>query len=670
MRKILTSAFLLFIVFTANAQSKKIDTLRVALSKATEADTVRLNILRELARNYFISKPDSALLFAQEYYDIAAKFKLVKDQASALNSMANSYITLGDYVKGFSFYFKAIKLNESINNVQGIAVEYSNIGSGYTAKQEYLKALPYLQLGLKTWLRYTKTHKLTIHSQLEQTAILLLNISEVFLYTHHIDSAEHYLLLSYADSKKNNFTDLLGNIERDLGEIEVTRGHKNAALQYFRHSIPYSVTIEDGEMLSVTYLSTANLYHQYKQQDSAEYYAQKALDAAAAQRYLQDFYNAGKVLYTYYEEDHNLPQAYKYLKITTATKDSLFSQDKVKQLLSLDFDEKQRQRDIEAAQIQLRNNIRMYVLIAGMAILVVLAFIFWRANKARTKAYNLLHKQKDEIDFQKAKVEHTLAELKSTQTQLIQSEKMASLGELTAGIAHEIQNPLNFVNNFSEVNTELLAELKQEISAKNYEEASAIADDIIGNEQKINHHGKRADAIVKGMLQHSQSGTGAKELTSINALADEYMRLAYHGLRAKDKSFNAEMITHFDPALPEITAIGQDIGRVMLNLFNNAFYAVNQQQKKSGADYKPEVSVTTSTGNNQVIINVKDNGVGIPDAIKDKIMQPFFTTKPTGEGTGLGLSLTYDMVVKGHGGSIQVNTKEGEGSEFMISIPV
>jgi signal transduction histidine kinase len=267
-------------------------------------------------------------------------------------------------------------------------------------------------------------------------------------------------------------------------------------------------------------------------------------------------------------------------------------------------------------------------------------------------------------------VHNALNELKATQTQLVQAEKMASLGELTAGIAHEIQNPLNFVNNFSEVSIELLAELKEEEEKGNKEDVIAITDDLTQNLEKIRHHGKRADAIVKGMLQHSQSGTGTKEPTNLNALADECMRLGYHGLRAKDKSFNAELITHLDETLPKVNIIPQDIGRVLLNLFNNAFYAVNQKSKTAGADYKPEVSVTTSAENGFVIIKVKDNGIGIPDTIKDKIMQPFFTTKPTGEGTGLGLSLTYDMVVKGHGGSITLDTKEGEYSAFTIRLPL
>jgi len=268
-----------------------------------------------------------------------------------------------------------------------------------------------------------------------------------------------------------------------------------------------------------------------------------------------------------------------------------------------------------------------------------------------------------------AELTSALDNLKSTQTQLIQSEKMASLGELTAGIAHEIQNPLNFVNNFSEVNREMISELKEEIKGGNPEEALAIADDIAQNEEKINHHGKRADAIVKGMLQHSQTNPGQKAQVDISALVDEYLRLAYRSFTAKDKSFQVELITQFDRALPPVMVMAQDIGRVMLNLFNNAFYAVKQKQKTAGANYNAEVWVTTSSRNNGVVIKVKDNGIGIPDAIKDKIMQPFFTTKPTGEGTGLGLSLTYDMIVKGHGGKLEMESKDGEYTQFTVTLP-
>ena len=252
---------------------------------------------------------------------------------------------------------------------------------------------------------------------------------------------------------------------------------------------------------------------------------------------------------------------------------------------------------------------------------------------------------------------------------MIQSEKMASLGELTAGIAHEIQNPLNFVNNFSEVNVELIEEAKDELANGNLQSVKEIFNDIKQNLEKIKLHGKRADSIVKGMLQHSQSSTGVKEPIDINALTDEYLRLAYHGLRAKDKSFNAVTKTNFDNGIDRVNVVPQDIGRVLLNLINNAYYTVTEKKKLVQNGYEPTVTVTTVKDNGTIKIKVKDNGNGIPPKIMDKIFQPFFTTKPTGEGTGLGLSLAYDIVTKGHEGELKVETKEGEGSEFTIQLP-
>jgi len=292
----------------------------------------------------------------------------------------------------------------------------------------------------------------------------------------------------------------------------------------------------------------------------------------------------------------------------------------------------------------------------------------WNLEKWKLKNEELENK----VNERTTELKKSLDELKVTQTQLIHSEKMASLGELTAGIAHEIQNPLNFVNNFSDVNTELIAEMKVEIDKGNLEEVKAIATDISDNEQKINHHGKRADAIVKGMLQHSRISRGVKEQININVLADEYLRLAYHGLRAKDKSFNATMKTDFDESIGNVEVVPQDIGRVILNLITNAFYAVTEKKKAStgSADnnlYEPTVSVSTKKKGDIVEISVKDNGNGIPQKVLNKIFQPFFTTKPTGQGTGLGLSLSYD-IVKAHGGELKVETTEGEGTEFKINL--
>ncbi len=308
-------------------------------------------------------------------------------------------------------------------------------------------------------------------------------------------------------------------------------------------------------------------------------------------------------------------------------------------------------------------------------------FARWATSKKQQKELKAVSEKNAQLDLQvaertaeltkqKNELQETVKLLQATQAQLIQQEKLASLGELTAGIAHEIQNPLNFVNNFSEVSIELLDEMEEEFKKGDTDEAIAIASDIKQNLQKIIHHGKRADGIVKGMLLHSRNNTGDRQLTDINALADEYFRLSYHGLRAKDKSFNANMVTDFSPDIPQLNIVPQDVGRVLLNLFNNAFYAVQHKQKIAGADYKPTVKVSTVLKDKVLQIAVWDNGTGIPDAVKDKILQPFFTTKPTGEGTGLGLSLSYDIVVKGHGGKIEIDSKEGEYTQFTVLLPV
>jgi signal transduction histidine kinase len=655
MRRIILALILLSTVLSSQAQRKRIDTLRAELNKDLD-DTTRINKLIDLSRAYYISMPDSNIILSLQVYDLATKHNLVEKQARALNNMATAYATLGDYAKGAQLFFRSLRIDEKLELVPEAVIIYNNLGDTYVRQGDYKKALSYLIPGMNRWKAFMKGHDIKDVRYKELFAIFNLNIGECYLYTNKIDSADYYFQESYRNSKENKFNDLLNNIERDLGEIELARGHVDAALKYLRGAAAHSISNDDTQMLSESYLSMAKLFHNKKQQDSAEYYAQKAYDVALAGKFEPDVLNAGKVLYAYYDEDKNLPMAYKYFKLATAAKDSIFSQDKVKQMLSLDFEEKQRQQELVAQQEQYRATVRMYALIGGMIVVLLLAIIFWRNNKRNQKA--------------KIQIQHTLDELKTTQAQLVQSAKMASLGELTAGIAHEIQNPLNFVNNFSDVNREMIGELKGELKSGNVEEALAIADNIEQNEVKINHHGKRADFIVKGMLEHSRTSTGERQATNINVLADEFLKLSYHGLRAKDKSFNAELVTNFDDKIPRINIVQQDIGRVLINLFSNAFYAVNQRAKTAGADYKPTVEVSTAQLNGSILISVKDNGTGIPENIREKIMQPFFTTKPAGEGTGLGLSLSYDIVVKGHNGTINVDTKEGEFTEFIVTLPL
>ena len=317
--------------------------------------------------------------------------------------------------------------------------------------------------------------------------------------------------------------------------------------------------------------------------------------------------------------------------------------------------------------------------------LTITAFKLERTEKVKRTTAILLEETIEELEKKRADVvksnealQKSIEDLKAAQSQLIQSEKMASLGELTAGIAHEIQNPLNFVNNFSEVSVDLLEELNEELNLGHINEVKEVSSDLKHNLEKIHHHGRRASDIVKAMLQHSRTSTGEKELTDINALCDEYLRLAYHGMRARDKSFNADFKLEMDESLPKVNVVPQDIGRVLLNLINNAFYAVvDKGRTTEDRNYKPEVRVYTKLspsgggqGEEKIEIRVMDNGPGIPEEIREKIFQPFFTTKPTGQGTGLGLSLSYDIITKGHGGSIEVNTSSGMGTEFTIKLPL
>jgi signal transduction histidine kinase len=413
-----------------------------------------------------------------------------------------------------------------------------------------------------------------------------------------------------------------------------------------------------------SYNSIAGLYKERNQTDSAIAYARKAI-ALERQINIRLALEAALSLSEIYESQHRSDSALYYYKYAMGTKDSISNFTQFQQVQSIAFKEEIKEREqrqqLLLQQTQYRSRVKIFIVLGVVVALLSIAFILWRNNRHKQKANALLQRKNTQI-------EQTLSQLRATQAQLIQSEKMASLGELTAGIAHEIQNPLNFVNNFSEVSNELVDEMNEELGKGDIEEAKIIAGDIKQNLEKISHHGKRAESIVKGMLQHSQKSAGQKEPTDINKLADEYLHLFYNGLRAKDKDFNVTMNTDFDESIGKINIIPQDIGRVLLNLYNNAFYAVNEK-KLLAFNYEPLVSVSTKKIADKVLISVKDNGNGIPQKKVDKIFQPFFTTKPTGQGTGLGLSLAYD-IVKTHGGELKVETKEGEGSEFIIQLPI
>lgn len=629
-------------------------------------DSGRVRFLWLRADLYSLNAPDSALIYAQEGLVFARQKKISVYEGLCLLTIAKVFRNIGNYPKALETAFQSLNIFEHTGRQSEIAINILFIGEMNRLEGDYRQSLAYNFRA--------KSIAETIHEDRILIKVLS-NIGHAYEQLDFLDSALLYAKQCFALclSKKDIYN--VGGCTNLIGDIYSQSDNAKQSMNFYKLSILYSDKIKDSITISKTYLGIAGLYKKQYKPDSCLYYSKRSLSIAQSGKFALQIMDASNFLTDYYKEKKVFDSAFYYQQLSIHAKDSLFSAQKIMQFQNISFSEQMRQQEIKEAEVRYRNKVSVYIMVGVIAGVLFVAIILWRNNRQKQKANTLLNKQKAEIEFQKTKAEVAFDELKSTQAQLVQSEKMASLGELTAGIAHEIQNPLNFVNNFSEVNAELITEMKGEIDKGNYEDAKIIADDIAENQQKINHHGKRADAIVKGMLQHSRNSSGKREPTNINALADEYLRLAYHGLRAKDKSFNATMKTDFDERIGHIPIIPQDIGRVILNMITNAFYAVTEKKKQlgetrlpDGQGYEPMVTVSTKKTGNSVSIRVKDNGNGIPQKNLEKIFQPFFTTKPTGQGTGLGLSLSYD-IIKAHGGEIKAETKEGEGAEFIIVLP-
>jgi signal transduction histidine kinase/Tfp pilus assembly protein PilF len=584
---------------------------------------------------------------AAKIYKISQKNNDRNAEATAWTDYGQGYRLMGNYTKALECHYKAIAIATKFGNNAQIAHSYNQLGNIYKDREENDKAIEIYRIAL-------------FYSEAARAKIVKyappLNLGTVYLNEGKLDSSIYYSnraleVLYLTNENQNRFIPtMLGN----LGGAYSRMNKKKEAEKYFQRALSI-VTKSDYTYTRIkqgVFFTVSEHFRRNQQMDSCLYYAKMSIAAVENTHYSYLMAKPAKMLSEIYD-GKNADSTVKYLKIYLKTNEVINSTRVTQQLQVMAFEEEQRKLELEQARKEAQARLKIYFLIAGLLLVSLFGLLMFRNNK-----------QKQKIN---AKLENTLTNLQATQKQLVQSEKMASLGELTAGIAHEIQNPLNFVNNFADLNMELIDELQQELKTGNTEEAIAISNDIKDNEQKINHHGKRADAIVKGMLQHSNSGSGKKEPTDINALADEYLRLSYHGLRAKDNSFNATTKTDLDESIGNINIIPQDIGRVLLNLINNAFYVVNEKSKQEIEGYEPTVSLSTRMLRDKVEIKVADNGNGISQKILDKIFQPFFTTKPTGQGTGLGLSLSYD-IVKAHGGELKVETKEGEGTTFTIEL--
>jgi two-component system NtrC family sensor kinase len=651
MKFILTICFLIVLSTALQAQSE-IDSLKRKLAVEKD-DKTRVFIMESLSYAYLSAHPDTALKYALAGLQLAVDIKYPKGEMACINALGNVYFNIGEYPKALTKYLQYLKMKENSADPGNIAIAYFNLANVYTETNDYQHALMYLMKARKA------------DEKLKDTAAILYDwysLGSVYLRMEKADLALYNLKKSHQLAVKTHDMNMLGAILNTLGELYLFKKDTLQARKYFKLSIPYVLAVGDDDVLSADYFGIAKTFHKTGHIDSAIYFSGKSMSVATKGPFPKHILEVSTFLSGIFSRRKQFDQAFHYLQLSTKMKDSLFNIEQMRKVQNMNFEEQQRQKSMLAAQVKYRNDLQLMAVLFVSAIFFGIALFLWRANKREQAAKLLLQQEKE-------KVESTLLKLTETQAQLIHSEKMASLGELTAGIAHEIQNPLNFVNNFSEVNRELLMEMRSELEKANLTELDEITADIIANEEKISQHGKRADAIVKGMLQHSGSSTGVKEPTDVNALADEHLRLAYQGMRAKDNSFHAVVKTEFDPMLPEIKIIPRDISRVLINLYNNAFYAVNEKKRNADKDFEPSVSVTTNLLGTNVEIKVTDNGNGIPKQNIDKVFQPFFTTKPAGEGTGLGLSLSYD-VVKMHGGEIKINMKEGSGATFIVRLPI
>ena len=638
-------------------QSRAVDSLRQLLARP-QSDTNRVLLLCQLSDQLWTQRTDSAAGYARKALGLARRIGYRHGQGEALNRLGAA-LRESNLARALELFQQSLRLAEATHDQRLKAQNLRSIGIIYVYLRDQRQGLAYYFRALKIGEQ--------LHDE-RRVVIELSNIGLAYDLFNQLDSARLFQERAYALARRlhtptNYILYGLGNVARKQGQVAQAR-------DFYHRSIAESKQVRHLRSLNFAYVGLATLFQQLGQSDSSIYYARLGCQAGRTNGFLRGVLNAATLLTQDFKARGLPDSALKYQSLMLVMKDTLFGQEKVMRLQTLNYREQQRAQQAAASQAALKVRYRTFGLVAGLVVLLALALLLGRHARQQQHAREAL--------------EQSLAELKTAQDQLVQREKMAFLGELTAGIAHELQNPLNFVKNFAEVSTELVDEISDEQgdptgqnSARNTALKAEILAGLKQNLQKISQHGQRASSIIRGMLEHSRTGTGQREATDLNALVDESLRLAYQGLRTKEKGFTAHLVTDFDPELPRVAVVPQDLGRVLINLFTNAFHAVQQRQRQLPADhlgpgliYRPEVAVTTQSVTGGIEIRIRDNGTGIPEAVRAKIFQPFFTTKSVGEGTGLGLSLSHDIVTTGHGGTLRVETQEGQGAEFIIALPV
>ncbi|HKR06941.1 MAG TPA: tetratricopeptide repeat protein [Bacteroidia bacterium] len=711
-------SILLFFFISANAQKDQTEFPEDDLLRQQGFDL--LNDFPRVLKNAPLAKAKG---ISEERLKIAETRGNKKGMAAASNTLGLIWLKKGDFTKALDYFLKSLNIRKELNDKKGMALTAAETGFVYQQMKDIEKALQY----------YYNSYEISKEQRLpKMTADIAGLIGAAYMQKRDTVYANKYFnealngFLQLKDKKaaavmlnkmgelylmQNDYRQSLGYFERSFtikeelkdkpgkalelrneGIVYFKKGDYEKALDYFNQSLKISDQLIVKKLVKDTYLKLATIYSFSNDFDNADKYHTlyrelkdsllriEKTKKISGEKMQDEIFEKEKVIELLSRENEQQTkvlnqQGLELSRQLTATELERQSKEKALEELSVAMIEKKEKEkqlllalkakaenelELSKKELELRKKSElMNALIGGTFIILLLTFFIYNRYRYKKKSHDALDKSHSEL-------KQTLEKLKTTQDQLVHSQKMASLGKLTAGIAHEIQNPLNFVNNFSDLSIDLLGDLKNGIAE---EEKNEIVEQLKQNLSKVIQHGKRADSIVKNMLQHSRTGTQEKQMTNINELAEEFLNLAYHGMRAADPDFNCTMTKHLDLELPKINVVSQEISRVLLNIFSNAFYELNKKSKTAGKDYEPKIGITTRKQNKKVVIKIMDNADGIPENIRDKIFEPFFSTKPPGEGTGIGLSLSYDIIVNGHGGNIQAESKENEGTTFVIELP-
>ena len=648
------------------APASPIDSLRRALD-AAPADTTRVLLLSQLAAELTHIDPLATISYCRQALQLAQKIGFRRGEALALIRLGSGFREAGNYPAAQQFGLKGLHVAEEVGNAPLVARGLNALGYLNWEQGNSRPALFYL--------RRAKAVAERSHADAVLTRVLG-NIGNVYQQLHQPDSALLYSRQGLAlDLRNHNLSSEVGDAAM-LGNIYASLGNARQAQRYYRYSLRRSLGEGFTFALCRAYLGQARLFYPPTgpPTDSALYFARQALNTARRGNYPRGQFEAAQFLASAQAARHDTATAFRYLQLANTTRDTLFSATKLSQMQALDVSERMRLTELDAQRTQAATNRRQIWLLAALAAAVPALLLLWRYGRLRQRANQQLNAQNTQLEVQRDELRSTLARLEETQAQLVQSEKMAFLGELTAGIAHELQNPLAFVKNFADVSALLLDDISGEVPPPNSatDGQELLLAGLRRNLREISQHGQRATSIISSMLARSHGGPPPPHRpTDLNALALEYLRLAYQGLRAKDRSFVAARTTQLATHLPLVPVAAPDLGRVLLNLFGNAFYAVRQRQQCGEAGYAPTVQLSTQLlPSGHVEIRICDNGPGIPAAVRASIFQPFFTTKKAGEGTGLGLALAHDIVVRDHGGTLTMNSAENEFTEFVMCLPV